>query len=91
MFWPFTWHAELAAACAVLFLIGFIVARVRGARSWPLLVLTCLWFAYAAWEHYCTVGKYNIRIDLLVLPWLLLIATIGFVVAIFVRFPRAEP
>ena len=91
MFWPFACHAELAAACAAFFLIGVIVAWVRRARSWPLLVLTCLWFAYAAWEHYCTVGKYNIRIDLLVLPWLLLIATIVCLVAIFVRLPRDEP
>ena len=85
--WPFVWKPELAAACALVFLVCFILARLWRARSWPLLVLALVWFAYSAWEYYCTAGKYNIRIDLLVVPTLLLIVTIVGCVATVVRFP----
>ena len=76
MTWPFAWHPELALACALFFFAAFLVARLRRARSWPLLLLALLWLLYSAWEYYCTAGEYNIRVDLLVLPALLLIVTI---------------
>ena len=85
--WPFAWHPELAVACAFMFLVCFVVARRYRARSWPLLVLALLWFSYSAWEYYCTAGEYNIRIDLLVLPTLLLLATIVGFITTSIRLP----
>jgi hypothetical protein len=85
--WPFAWHPELAAACALMFLVGSIVTRRCCARSWPLLVVALLWLSYSAWEYYCTAGQYNIRIDLLVLPTFLLIATIVGCITALVCFP----
>ncbi len=76
MIWPFMQHPELAVAIAFLFLIGSAIARGFHVSSKWLLTASCLWFVYAAWEQYCTTGNYNIRVDLLILPIVLVSASI---------------
>lgn len=73
MSWPFFQNPMGVVLIAAL-LSGYCVVVVGAKRlvSWPLLVAVGSWWAYAAWEWYCTSGGFNIRVDLLVLPWLLM-------------------
>ena len=91
MFWPFMLHPELAVTCAFIFLIGFAITWSYWARSWPLLVASGLWFAYAAWEQYCTAGNYNIRVDLLFLPIVMVSATIIALATTVAQIRRSKP
>jgi hypothetical protein len=75
---PFVGHPErlaaIAVTCLVLAAVAFLVTR-RG--SWPLAGLGIVWAALAAWEQYCTVNGYNIRIDLLIIAPTILPLAIG--------------
>jgi len=52
-------------------------------RSWPLLVSTIVWVLYAVWEWYCTIQKYNIRVDLLfIYPFLIAITAFGLLLSV---------
>ena len=87
---PFVGHPERVAVVAALFFLAFVVVlilakRVRRLRAWPLLVPTLLWTFFIPWEAYCKAGGYNIRVDLFLICPILLIATVGGIVASFKR------
>jgi hypothetical protein len=75
---PFVGHPErlaaIAVACLVLSAIAFLVTR-RG--SWALAGLGIVWALVAAWEQYCTVNGYNIRVDLFIIAPTILPLAIG--------------
>jgi hypothetical protein len=78
---PFIWHPERIAFVAGLFLASFVglllVCKTpRRYNPWPLLIPTAIWAAYAPWEAYCMAGKYNIRVDLLIIYPIILAATV---------------
>jgi len=74
LYWPFFRFPIGAVIVAAFFAICFVAVRNSTNRaSGPLLIAACLWLAYAAWEWYCTAGQFNIRVDLLVIPWFLYI------------------
>ncbi len=88
MYWPFFMHPELAVALALFLLVGFAIARICHVSSKWMLIASCLWFVYAAWEQFCTIGNYNIRVDLLVIPWVLCSVTVLALVATGMQFFR---
>jgi hypothetical protein len=75
---PFVGHPERLAtigmACLVLSAVSFVAMR-RG--SWQLAGLGIVWTLIAAWEQYCTVNGFNIRIDLFILAPTILPLAIG--------------
>ncbi len=85
MYWPFHQYPEGAVLLGGLLTGCFVVARWANRRmTWPLFVAACLWFVYAAWEWFCAAREYNIRVDLLVIPWILCVVTLVGVLALFV-------
>ena len=75
---PFVGHPErlaaIAVACLVLAAVAFLVTR-RG--SWSLVGLGIVWALVAAWEQYCTVNGFNIRVDLMFIAPTILPLAIG--------------
>lgn len=79
LYWPFIGNPQGAALVAVVLAVCFVAARkltITSRMTGPLLIATCLWLAYAIWEWYCTTGKFNIRVDLVFIPWILYTATV---------------
>jgi hypothetical protein len=80
---PFAWDS------AWMFMVGWgflciapVLHLLRRFRSWPLLTTACVWILYAIWEAYCENQNYNIRVDLMLLPPILVIVTVwGIVIA----------
>jgi hypothetical protein len=84
----FFWKPERAFAVSCAFFFGYLLVRLFNrkssfARSWPLLIPAITWGFYAIWECYCTVQKYNIRVDLLLIyPILIVVSVFGLSVII---------
>jgi hypothetical protein len=77
----FIWHPERIAFLAGIFLASFVGLLIvcktpRRYNPRTLLLPTAVWAAYAPWEAYCMAGKYDIRVDLLIIYPILLAATV---------------
>jgi hypothetical protein len=84
---PFVWHPERIVTVAAVFLGGFFwLRRLHRFRCWPLLALSFLWSSFALWEWFCTVRRYNIRLDLGLIWPVLCVASIT---GLLVSFRRA--
>jgi len=70
------------------FFLGYLIMCLYGrklpsVRCWPLLIPAIAWGLFAIWEWYCTVNKYDIRIDLfLIYPVLIIISVFGLSVSV---------
>jgi hypothetical protein len=74
---PFVAQPERILTVSVVLLIAigccyFVKRRV----PWPLVAAAVGWLLFSPWEYYCTVHKYNIRVDLLLIAPLLIVITI---------------
>jgi hypothetical protein len=67
---PFVGHPGSCLFVAI-FLLVVVAGRfwATGGFAWQAVIAAGVWLGFAAWEHYCRVGGYNIRADLIfVLP-----------------------
>jgi hypothetical protein len=75
---PFIWHPERIAVVAAAFFaatVFFLIAKRR--FVWWLVVAAASWALFAVWERYCTIQKYDIRVDLMLIAPVLYSITIG--------------
>ncbi|MHC5142587.1 MAG: hypothetical protein ACYSOY_03180 [Planctomycetota bacterium] len=60
------------------FLVGFVGLYVKGKkclRLWPAFIIAGIWFGWALWESHCQSMGYNIRVDLLIIIFLVVLMT----------------
>ena len=73
---PFIWRPDrIAWMCGLLFAAFVLVLLVRRFSSWPLLVATGAWGAFALWEWHAKAKGWNIRVDLFLIYPVLIILT----------------
>jgi hypothetical protein len=80
----FVWHPDrIAVVAAVLFGAAVLGFAVKRKLCVALVVASFCWLCFVPWEYYCTVQRYNIRVDLLVIwPVLLLVTVWGLITAV---------
>ncbi len=74
--WPFINNAILVVPVdVVLALTGLATVFLRARAA-----ACALWCGYGVWEWFCTRSEADIRVDLLLIVWLLPVLTIGLLV-----------
>ena len=68
----FVTHPERVSLVALLFIFTYLILKARNKEPLvhnanSLLLPALLWILYIPWESYCTEGKYNLRVDLLLI------------------------
>lgn len=70
---------------AVVLVVLAVGARYsHGRMPRATIVAAVLWALFAPWEWYCAVQRYNIRVDLMLIAPVLLVFTVGGIIALFI-------
>lgn len=86
---PFIGHpGRIAVVAVVLAIVAGLLFFARRRAAWPITIAATMWALFAPWEWYCTVQRYNIRVDLLLIAPVLLVFTVGGAISAFL--PKSE-
>ena len=88
---PFVSHPDRIAVVGAAFMVTAIYVGMAHRRlSWPSIAAGLCWLLFAAWERYCVVQGYDIRVDLVLIWPVLLSVTLWGVLGPLLR-KRSEP